>query len=177
MSGDEVSVGDLLVEGVMEGKYTGIREVNSDADIYILKKYVKEKKENFIQRNSEKTGGSEKNIEIYINNFKIFFNKGVPKFKNCDTIRTYKKVKLFSNYYIPIEIVEITNFETKINEQTYTEQQLTEKITNELQKELDDELDIQDPSKVDKEVTSITEEDGVIVKVIYSIEEKIGTKE
>ena len=43
MYGDTVNVGDLLVEGVMEGKYTGIREVNSDADIYIVSHYEKEK--------------------------------------------------------------------------------------------------------------------------------------
>ena len=53
--GDEVSEGDLLVEGVMEGKYTGQREVHSDADIYILKKYEKEKKEPFVQQIKEKT--------------------------------------------------------------------------------------------------------------------------
>ena len=100
--GDEVHKGDLLVEGVMEGKYTGIREVRSDADIYLVSTYEKERKEAFIQQLQERTGNMEKNVEIYLHNFKIFFKKGVPKFENCDTIRTYKKVKLFSNYYIQI---------------------------------------------------------------------------
>ncbi len=172
-----VSVGDLLVEGVMEGKYTGIREVNSDADIYILNTYEKNKKESFIQEISERTGNIEKNVEIYIKNFKINFNKGVPKFKNCDTIKAYKKLKLFSNYYIPIEIINITNFELKKYFKTYTEKELVEKITNELQNELDNELNISDSSQVSKSVAKDVEEDGVTVKVIYSVEEKIGTKD
>lgn len=175
--GDEVSVGDLLVEGVMEGKYTGIREVNSDADIYLKSTYKKEKKEAFIQEIVERTGKMEKNVEIYINNFKIFFNKGVPNFKNCDTIRAYKKVKLFSNYYIPIEIVNVTNFEQEKIFKTYTEEELTEKITNELQQELNQELNISNLAEIKQDVISVADTEGVTVKVIYEIEEKIGTKE
>ena len=74
MSGDTVSVGDLLVEGVMEGKYTGIREVHSDADIYVVSQYEKVKKEPFIQQIEEKTGNEENHVEIYIKKIKIFFN-------------------------------------------------------------------------------------------------------
>lgn len=175
--GDEVCKGDLLVEGIMEGKYTGLREVHSDADIYILKKYEIEKKEPFIQLIQEKTGNEENYVEFYINNFKIFFNKGVPKFKKCDTIRTYKKVKLFSNYYIPIEIVKITNFEIEEGFKTYTESELEKKITNELKNELNQNIDITDFSNIQEEVTSISDERGVTVKVVYLVEEKIGTKE
>ena len=175
--GDEVAEGDLLVEGVMEGKYTGKREVHSDADIYILKKYEKEKKEPFVQQIKEKTGNEENYVEIYINNFKIFFNKGVPKFEKCDTIRAYKKVKLFSNYYIPIEIVKITNFEIEEALKNFTELELTEKITKELQEELAENLNISDFSNIRQEVTSRADETGVTVKVVYLLEEKIGTKD
>ena len=175
--GDEVSVGDLLVEGVMEGQYTGLREVHSEADIYILSAYEKEKKEPFIQQIEEKTGNVENSVEIYINNFKIFFNKGVPKFENCDTIRTYKKVKLFSNYYIPIEIVKITNFEIEKSYKTFTESELIEKITKELQEELTENLNVSDFSNTQQEITTDADESGVTVKMVYLAEEKIGTKE
>lgn len=170
-------VGDILVEGVMEGQYTGIREVVSDADIYAVSHYEKEKKEAFIQEISERTGKEEKNVEIYLNNFKINFKKGVPKFENCDTIRTYKKVKLFSNYYIPIEIVNVTNFELEKSFKTYTEEELKEKLTKALQDELNQELAISEDTKIEQNVTSVTDETGVTVKVMYELEEKIGTKE
>lgn len=170
-------VGDILVEGVMEGQYTGIREVVSDADIYVVSHYEKEKKEAFIQEISQRTGKEEKNVEIYIKNFKINFKKGVPKFENCDTIRTYKKVKLFSNYYIPIEIVNVTNFELEKSFKTYTEEELKSKLTKALQEELDQELAISEDTKIEKNVTSVTDETGVTVKVMYELEEKIGTKD
>lgn len=161
----------------MEGQYTGVREVNSDADIYVTNIYQKEKKETFIQQISEKTGNEEKNVEIYINNFKINFKKGVPKFENYDTIKAYKKVKLFSNYYIPIEIVTITNSELEKNFRNYTEEELTEKITSELQEELQEELKLSDLSNVQKNVISVADGDGVTVSIEYLIEEKIGTKD
>ncbi len=161
----------------MEGKYTGIRPVNSDADIYVVSHHEKERKEAFIQEISQRTGEVEKNVEIYLHNFKINFKKGVPKFQNCDTIRTYKKVKLFSNYYIPIEIVNITNFETNKSFKTYTEEELKEKLTKALQEELNQELSILDTSEIQQNVASVTDETGVSVKVMYEIEEKIGTKE
>ena len=175
--GDVVSVGDILVEGVMEGQYTGIREVVSDADICVVSHYEKEKKEAFIQEISERTGEKEKNVEIYIKNFKINFNKGVPKFENCDTIRTYKKVKLFSNYYIPVEIVNITNFELEKSFKTFTEEELITKLTKVLQEELNQELDISDATEIKQNVASVADETGVTVKVMYELEEKIGTKE
>lgn len=175
--GDTVNQGDILVEGIMEGKYTGVRNVHSDADIYSVSVHEKVKKEAFIQEIEERTGESEKNVEIYINNFKIFFNKGVPKFEKCDTIRAYKKIKLFSNYYIPLEIVNITNFELKKYFKTFTEEELTQKLTDDLKEELNQELGINDLSQVDIKVESAADSDGVIVKVVYLVEEKIGTKE
>lgn len=162
----------------MEGKYTGQRSVNSDADIYALSTYEKERKEAFIQQEEVRTGEFKKNVEIYLHNFKINFKKGVPKFENCDTIKAYKKLKLFSNYYIPIEIVNVTHYELEKNFKTYTEEELTAKITNLLQKEFEEEVELsQEESKVETKVDSVADEEGVTVKIVYSVEEKIGTKD
>ena len=87
-------------------------------------------------------------------------------------------MKLFSNYYIPIEIVNITHYELEKNFKTYTEEELTAKITNLLQKEFEEEVELsQEESQVETKVDSVADEDGVTVKVIYSVEEKIGTKD
>lgn len=175
--GDSVKSGDLLVEGIMEGKYTGAREVNSDAEIYIKNYYEKEKSEPLFQEIWEKTGTKENYVEIYINNFKIIFNKILPNFEKCDTIKTYKKIKVFSNYYFPIEFAKITYFELKKVQKEFTESELTDKIINELQNELDTELSINDEKTIEKQYEK-TFNDGIVnVKVIYLIEENIGTKE
>ena len=52
--------GDLLVEGIMEGKYTGNRYVHSEAEILAKVWYTKEETANLVQENYIETG-SEKN--------------------------------------------------------------------------------------------------------------------
>ncbi len=177
--GDEVNPGDLLVEGVMEGKYTGTRYVHAEANILAQISYEKEKKESFIQEIEEKTGNEEKKFEIYINNFKINFNKGVSKFENYDTIRTNKKMKLFSNYYIPIEFVKIENIEIKKSYKQFSEEELKEKIEKILTEELEEEYEISkyNPENIEKEIITEREDDGLKVKVIYTVQEEIGTSE
>ena len=78
--GDKVEIGDLLVEGVMEGKYTGSRQVHAMADIEVKKNAEKEEKQNLVQDIEVKTGNEEKKIEIKLNKFTINFNKRLSKF-------------------------------------------------------------------------------------------------
>ncbi len=177
--GDVVNPGDLLVEGIMEGKYTGTRNVHSEATILAKTYYEKEKKETFIQEVEEKTGNIEKKIEIYIHNFKINFNKGLSKFEKYDTIRTNKKLKLFSNYYIPIEIAKIQNIEIKKTYRQYSEEELKNKIEEKLISELEKEYEISkyQVEDVEKNLIVEKEEDGLKVKLIYAVQEEIGTSQ
>lgn len=74
-----------------------------------------------MQNNTIKSGKEEKRYEICINNFKLNFNKRLSKFENYDTINESKKIKIFSNYYFPLEIRKTTNFELKREEKNYQE--------------------------------------------------------
>jgi len=176
-AGDNIKVGDMLVEGVLEGQYTGARYVHAQADIYANIYYEKEGKESLVQEIEVKTGNEEKKIEIYIKNFKINFNKGVSKFENYDTIRTTKKLKLFSNYYIPVEIVQITNIETNKEYKKYTENELKEKLARRLEEELDKEIADIVYEKINKELVLENIDDVMNVKLVYEIQEKIGIKQ
>jgi len=161
----------------MEGQYTGNRYVHAKADIYADIYYEKTRKESFIQEIDVKTGNEEKKIEIYINNFKINFNKGVSKFKNYDTIRTCKKLKLFSNYYLPIEIAKVTNIETQKEYKTYTGEELKEKIGKGLEEEINKELNIFEFENIDRKMSVEQVDGGIEVRLTYIIKEKIGTEE
>lgn len=176
--GDEVKKGDILVEGIMEGVNTGNREVHSEANIYGKNYYEKEKKESFVQNIKSKTGNEEQKNEICINKFKINFNKGVSKFENYDTISTSKKVKLFSNFYLPIEIKKTTNIEIVNEQKVYSEEELKEKIEKELEEELEKEYGISKYDEKDKkrDIEVNLENDGITVKLMYEIQEDIGTK-
>ncbi len=176
--GDEVKEGDVLVEGIMEGEHTGARYVNAEADVFGKNCYEKEKKEEFVQNETTKTGNEEKKNEICINKFKINFNKGVSKFENYDTIVSSRKVKLFSNFYLPIEIKKITNIELANEQKKYSEEELKAKIEKELDEELEKEYEIskyEDKYKK-RDVVVNPKEDGLIVKVTYEVQEEIGIK-
>ena len=177
--GDKVKKGDLLVEGIMEGVYTGSRKVHAEATIFGKIFYEKEKKEYLVQNEKIKTGNQEEKIEICIKNFKINFNKGVSKFEKYDTITTNKKVKFFSNIYFPVTLKKYTNLEYEIKEKEYTEESLKEKLLNELEEELEKDYQISkyEEKYINKEIYTNLQENELTVKLIYEIQKEIMAKE
>ena len=174
--GEIVKKGTVLIAGWLEGKYTGTRYVHATGSVQGKVWYTQKERIYFKQQKKEQTGNVENKYSLNINNFKINFNKGVSKFKNYDTIETNKKVKLFSNFYLPIELIKITNTEVNITDITYTleeaknigiekaKQELNNKIEN-----LDNILSIQ----INDSQTS----EYIEVEVTYEMLENIGTKE
>lgn len=177
MCGDTVKPGDLLVEGIMEGKYTGNRYVHSEAEILAKVWYTKEEEAPLTQELESITGNEEKRYEININNFKINFKKRLPNFKKYDTIEACKKVKLFSDFYIPLEIIKTTYIEKKIEYKEYT----VEELSNELQIKLKKEL-IKENNILEEDIIGLTpiiteREDSINLKLICEVQEKIGVLE
>ena len=176
--GDEVKRGDLLVEGIMEGVHTENRSVHAEATILGKIIYEKEKKEPFLQTEKIKTGKEEEKFEICINNFKINFNKGVPKFEKYDTIATNNKLKIFSDFYIPISVKKYTNFEYEILEKKYSEEDLKDKIIKDIEIELESEYEITKYEEKNKkrEVYTNVENEEMTVRVVYEIQKEIMEK-
>ena len=135
--GDIVKKGDLLVEGIIEGKYKDDRMVHADADIIGKVLYTLERFDTYIQKNKVKTGRIESKNSINIKNFKINFNKRVSKFEKYDTIRTNNKIRLFSNFLFPIEIEKIRFEEYYFEDKNYSKEELENKIVRELEEELE----------------------------------------
>ena len=93
--GDTVSIGDILVNGWMEGKFTGIRYVHSLAEIEAKVWYTESVKIPYNVTETKYTGNEEEKYGIKFNNFQINFTKKYSKFKIYDTIETENKIKLF----------------------------------------------------------------------------------
>lgn len=162
----------------MEGEHTEDRYVHAEATVFGKIIYEKEKKESFLQNEKIKTGNIEHKNKICINNFKINFNKGVSNFENYDTIMASQKIRLFSNFYLPIEVQKITNEEFIFEEKQYSKEELKEKITLEIDEELENEYQLsnyKDENKK-KEVVADSDENGLTVKVTYEIQEEIGVE-
>ncbi len=174
--GDEVEMGDLLVEGVMEGVHLGNRNVHADANVTGVIYLEKEKKEEFMQTKKVETGNMEIKREICINNFRINLNKKLSNFENYDTIYSSHRIKLFSNFYLPIEIKKTEYKEIKSELVEYTENELKDKIEKELEEELENEYNISNYENKTKDVEVNLEPDGMSVKLTYEIKEEIGTK-
>ena len=174
--GDTVDVGTVLINGWMEGKYTGIRYVHAKGDIEAKVWYTKSKKIMYNTTERKKTGEQENKYKIKINNFEINLSKRVSKFQIYDTIDEEKKFKLFSDFYLPIMIIKTTNKEVIEETKKYEIEEAKNLGIQELEEELD--KNITDMTKiVNKNINAYEKEDGIEVYVTYEVLENIGTNE
>lgn len=174
--GDVVKKGDILINGWMEGKYTGLRYVHAKGEIEAKVWYTKSKTIPLNTTEKRETGNIEEKYKIKINNFQINLSKGVSKFENYDTIETENKIRIFSNFYLPISIVKITNKEVEEVKKTYTVEEAKNKAIKELEEELDNEIE-NGKNIVNKNINSYENKGSVDVYVTYEVLENIGTNE
>lgn len=124
----------------------------------------------------EETGNVKNTYGININNLKINFPKKLPNFKKYDTINENKKIKIFSNFYFPIEICKTTYKEIEEKTVNYTNEEAKQILQNKLEDELTKEIaDVE--NIVNKQVNYKEEDQKIIVEVVYEVLENIGTNE
>ena len=174
--GDTIKTGDILINGWMEGKFTGIRYVHARGEIEAKVWYTKNKKIPYKLTDTEYTGEEENKYRIKFGNFEINFPKKYSKFKIYDTIETENKIRLFSDLYLPISIVKTTYKEKKEVKKSYTVEETKNIGIKELEEELEKEIENKD-NIVNKNINTYEEEDGVQVYVTYEVLENIGTNE
>ena len=175
--GDIVEEGDILIGGYMQGKYTEARYVHAKGEVKAKVWHTKKINSGLTREISEETGVVENKYSININNFKINLYKSLPNFENYDTINETNKIKLFSNFYLPIEITKTTFIEKKKTKITYGIQELKEILIKELEEQFSqeglDKLNI-----VNKVVNVSQKENGELeFEMIYEAEIDIGTEE
>lgn len=122
------------------------------------------------------TGNEKINYGININNFKINFPKGVPYFENYDTINESKRLKIFSNFYFPMEFAKTTYKELEKKQVTYTEEEAKQILITKLEKELKKQIE-KEEKIVNTQINSKLEGKTLEVELIYEVLENIGTKE
>ena len=172
--GDTVKKGDVLIAGWMEGKYTGKNYVNANGEVKAKVTYSQSEKIGKKEIKREQTGKNENKYAIKFNNFKINLYKTLSKYEIYDTMYTNKKIKLFSNFYLPIEVIKYTNYEVTETEISYGK----EEAKLEGQKRAEEKLNELIEGEISKKDVNITEyETYYDVKVTYEVIEQIGTKE
>ena len=172
--GDTVKKGDVLIAGWMEGKYTGKNYVNANGEVKAKVTYLQSEKIEKKEIKREQTGKNENKYAIKFNNFKINLYKTLSKYEIYDTMYTNKKIKLFSNFYLPIEVIKYTNYEVTETEISYGK----EEAKLEGQRRAEEKLNELIEGEISKKDVNITEyETYYDVKVTYEVIEQIGTKE
>ena len=174
--GDIVEKGMTLVNGYLEGKYTGTRYVHGAAEIEAKIWYTKKEKAPLVQQIPVQTGNEEKKYSIKFKKNKINLFKTLSKFEKYDTINEDKKLMLFSNFYLPIEIIKTTNKEYVLQEITYTEEQVIEILTKKLEKKLLQEIKDQN-NIVNTNINTNLEDGYVEVEVTYEVLENMGIEQ
>jgi len=174
--GDMVGIGDILIGGYMEGKYTGMRYVHAKGEVEAKVWYIKKIKSEFTREISKETGIEESKYSININNFKINLYKTLPNFENYDTISKTKRIKLFSDFYLPIEIIKTTYIEKEKVEITYGIEQLKEILIKELEEQFSNE-GIDKLNVVNKLVNVYVQNSEVEIEMTYEVIENIAAEE
>ncbi len=138
--------------------------------------YSKKEKMDLKQVSVNRTGNEEKKYKIKLNNFEINLGKTLPKFKKYDTIYEDKKLKLFSDFYLPITLGISTYYEVEEKEETYTKEEAKKILAEKLKKELSEEIEDKEKIK-DIQINPNEGNTFVEVEVIYEVLESIGTEE
>lgn len=174
--GDTIKEGSLLIGGWLEGKYTGIRYVHANGEVKAKVWYTEKEKIDLKQVKFEHTRIEENKYSVSINNFRINFYKTLSKLKNYDTIEEIKKIKLFSDFYLPIEIIKTTNYEQVEKSVEYTVEEAKQIAIQQARKKLDEQ--IENKENITNTYINYNEtEEYIEVEVIYEVLEEIGTKE
>ena len=138
--------------------------------------YSKKEKMDLKQVSVNRTGKQEKKYKIKLKNFETNLGKTLPKFQKYDTIYEDKKLKLFSDFYLPITLGISTYYELEEKEETYTKEEAKQKLIEKLKSELSEEIEHKENIK-DIQIKENIGSTYVEIEVIYEVLESIGTEE
>lgn len=174
--GDIVEKGDVLIGGYMEGKYTGIRYLHAKGNVEARVWYTKKAESGFAREIIEGTGATQNRYSINFNNFKINLYKSLPNFENYDTISEINKIRIFDNFYLPIEINKVTYVEQKKMDVTYGKEELKEILIEELEKQFAEE-NINNLNVINKVVNFYEKENSIEIEMTYEVQTNIAIEE
>lgn len=174
--GDSVEKGDVLIAGYIDGKYTNRRFVHSLGEVEARIFYTKSKKIPLNFEVYEKSGQFENKFQIKFNNFQINFYKTLSNFEIYDTIYTEQNLKIFSNFYLPISIVKITNNELVKNKKNFTTEEAKDLGVQQLGALIENEIEnTENIQNINVDLKQF--ETYIEIYVTYEVLENIGTYE
>ena len=118
----------------------------------------------------------ETKYSVRLNNFTINFYKTLSKFQKYDTIEESKKLKLFSDFYLPIELIKKTNYELVDEEISYEKEEAKQLAVVRAKQILEEQIENKE-NILNTYINYQETENYIEAEVIYEVLEEIGTKE
>ena len=102
--------------------------------------------------------------------------KSIPNFENYDTISETNKIKLFNDFYLPIEITKTTYAEQRKTNITYGKEELKEILIEDLEKQFAKE-GINKLNVINKVVNFYEKENSIEIEMTYEVKTNIGIEQ
>lgn len=174
--GDTVQKGNILIEGVMEGKYTEARKVHSLGEVQAKVWYTDSEKVYFEQTLRNKTGKEEMKYEINFGDYKLKLYHSQSKFNIYDTEKENKNLKFGKDFYLPIGFTKIINKEEYEEQKEYSMEDAKRMAIESLSAKLEENIENKDDI-CDKIIKTEENADYVEVFMTYEVIENIGEDE
>ncbi len=174
--GDTVQKGNILIEGVMEGKYTEARKVHSLGEVQAKVWYTDSEKVYFEQTLRNKTGKEEMKYEINFGDYKLKLYHSQSKFNLYDTEKENKNLKFGKDFYLPIGFTKIINKEEYEEQKEYSMEDAKRMAIESLSAKLEENIENKDDI-CDKIIKTEENADYVEVFMTYEVIENIGEDE
>lgn len=171
--GDTVQKGTVLIEGVMEGKYTEARKVHSLGEVQAKVWYTGSEKVYFKQTLRNKTGIEEIKYEINFSDYKLKLYHKLSKFDLYSSEKESKSLKFGKNFYLPIGFTKVTNKEEYEEQKQYSLEEAKDMAIESLSEKLEKSIENTDDI-CDKIIKTEENADYIEVFMTYEVIESIG---
>ena len=171
--GDTVKTGALLIEGIIEGKYTESRKVHSLGEVLAKVWYTESEKVYYKQTLKHKTGQEEIKYELNFGKYTLKLYNKPSKYSVYDINKESSNIKFGKNFYLPIRYTKITNVEEYEEEKEYSLEEAKNIAIEHLSEKL--EQNIENKENISDKIIKIEEKtEYVEVFMTYEVVESIG---
>lgn len=171
--GDTVQEGKVLIEGVMEGKYTEPRKVHSLGEIQARVWYRESRKIYFRQNQKKYTGNRENKYELFFGNYKLNLYNKSSRYNLYEKEKHTQNIKLGRNFYLPLGINKIINKEQAEEHVEYSVEEAKKIGVDEISSKIEEKIENKD-NICDKIIKYEEKSEYIQVYVTYEVLENIG---
>lgn len=135
-----VQEGELLVSGIRETKFIGMRLVRADAEVLAETEHQLTEQFSIRKTDNVKTGKMEKRytLSLFGKDYNLF--RSLPDFAHYEATITEKQCRFLEDIYLPFGIKRTVYEETEPIETVWSKEEAVEQAKQEMNKKLDNEL-------------------------------------